>query len=142
MKENVRTSMITISFIVFLLIVIGSSIYLIGIVPAPNTQIVDCYSAVHAFAAAGFAFFILISTPNNATLRKYAFFSLLALIFIWEIIENTALRKTALSGYESLGNIGMDILIGTLSMGIVFSTQNKTLYSKSKNKKNPRTNLS
>lgn len=132
MNENIKTSMITISFIIFLLILSGSSDYLIGVVPAPNKEVIDLYSVVHAFGAGGFAFFILISMPHNVRLRKYAFFSLLTLIFLWEIIENTVLRETALAGQESLGNIGMDILIGILSVGIVFSTQNEFFYSKPK----------
>lgn len=131
MKKN-TTVLMTAGFATFLLVVSELSEYLTRIVPTPHAQWIDFFSAVHAIEVAGIAFFILISTQNNAKLRNYAFIVLLALIFVWEIIENTALRETALAGQESLGNIGMDIFIGTLSMGIVFSTQNVLFSSKPK----------
>ncbi len=130
MKENIRALVIATGFIIFLIVELGLSDYLTKIVPIPQTQSIDLYSAVHAFAAGGAAFFILIFTSNNARLRNYLLFALLALIFVWEIIENTTLRETALAGQESLENIGMDILIGVLSAGIVLSAQSGLFFPK------------
>ncbi len=129
MKENARTAMTMISFMIFLLIVSGSSDYLIKIVPAPHKAALDLYSIVHAFAVAGTVIFILIFTKNKIKFRNHAFLALLVLIFAWEIIENTVLTETALAGQESLENIGADILIGVLSLGIVLSAQNGFFYS-------------
>lgn len=124
MKGKYVNAIAAISFISFVLIVSEVSEYLIGIVPAPHTAWFDLYTIVHAVSVGGTVVFILVFTQNNVKLRRYAFFALLTLIFVWEAIENTVLRETALAGQESLGNIGTDIFIGIVSIGIVYSARN------------------
>lgn len=141
MKNKSNTALTAICFITFLFIISRSSDYLIAFVPAPQTQWIDLYTLVHAIAVGGTACFVLAFTSNNFKLRNKAFFALLSLIFIWEIIENTVLRETALAGQESLGNIGMDILIGILSMGMVLSTQFGFSYIKTKKKSHSEADL-
>jgi len=89
------------------------------IVPSPQLAPIDLFSFLHAFTAAGFAFFAVTLTNSKMETKKNIFTFIIFLVLAWEVIENTILKGTPISGGESLLNSAMDIVIGVMMSGVV-----------------------
>ncbi|MFA6097674.1 MAG: hypothetical protein WC788_08705 [Candidatus Paceibacterota bacterium] len=128
-------------FIVFAVIVNESSNYLIEMVPPPQLAPVDLFSILHAFAAGGFAFFAVMLADEGSGTKRNIYFLIIFLVVAWEVVENTVLKGTPISGGESLLNSGADIIIGMAMSGMVLFGDRFRLKPKN-NIKMPRSNFS
>ncbi|MDF1498312.1 MAG: hypothetical protein P1P85_03075 [Patescibacteria group bacterium] len=117
---NIKKISISVGFLIFCFIVLLSTKYLIQIVPAPQLSPFDLFSLLHAFTATGFSFFVLISINDNK-MRNNAFLVLIILVFTWEIFENILLKNTVIAGDESILNSLTDIIIGFISIGMLWA---------------------
>lgn len=127
---------------IFAVIVNESSNYLIEIVPPPQLAPVDLFSVLHAFTAAGFAFFAVMLAGEGSGKKGNIFICIIFLVVAWEVIENTILKGTPISGGESLLNSGADIIIGMAMSGMVLFRDRFRLKPKNNNIKMPRSNFS
>lgn len=116
-KTSEKKIIALMGFIVFSVIVNSLSNYLIEVVPPPQTAPLDLFSLLHAFTAAGFAFFAVTLTDKGSRTKWNIFLFIIFLVVAWEVIENTMLQETPISGGESLLNSGADVVIGMAISG-------------------------
>ena len=118
-KTSEKKIIALMGLIVFAVMVDSLSNYLIEIVPPPQLIAIDLFSFLHAFTAAGFAFFAVMLTDEGLKTKRNIFFFIIFLVIAWEVIENTILKGMPISGGESLLNSAVDIVIGILMSATV-----------------------